>query len=65
MRAVFERMVDRRPVVTPVTRDDGVDFTLRGAGGGDDLPHDLVHLLVETELAAPTTSPPRAILTRP
>jgi hypothetical protein len=47
---VFERMADRRPVVTPVTRDDGVAFTLRGAGGGDDLPHDLVHLLVETEL---------------
>lgn len=47
---MFERMADRRPVVTPLTRDDGVAFTLRGAGGGDDLPHDLVHLLVETEL---------------
>ncbi|WP_091563907.1 hypothetical protein [Klenkia taihuensis] len=50
MRVVFERMADRRPVVTPLTRDDGVAFTLRGAGGGEDLPHDLVHLLVETEL---------------
>ncbi|SSC22454.1 Hypothetical protein KLENKIAIHU_1042, partial [Klenkia terrae] len=50
VRVVFTRMADRRPVVTPLTRDDGVAFTLRGAGGGDDLPHDLVHLLVETEL---------------
>lgn len=49
MRATFTRMADRRPVLTIRTRDDGVAFTLRGAGGGADLPHDLVHLLVETE----------------
>ena len=46
----FERMADRRPVETLVERDDGVVFALRGAGGGADLPHDLVHALVETEL---------------
>src|SRR3712207_634176 len=43
-------MADRRPVETLVERDDGVVFAMRGAGGGADLPHDLVHALVETEL---------------
>jgi hypothetical protein len=43
-------MADRRPVETLVERDDGVVFAMRGAGGGDHLPHDLVHALVETEL---------------
>ena len=43
-------MADRRPVETRVERDDGVVFAMRGAGGGRDLPHDLVHALVETEL---------------
>jgi len=46
----FERMADRRPVETAVERDDGVTFLMRGAGGGPDLPHDLVHALVEQEL---------------
>ncbi|MGY1735238.1 hypothetical protein [Geodermatophilus sp. SYSU D00684] len=46
----FSRLADRRPVETRVERDDGVVFALRGAGGGADLPHDLVHALVETEL---------------
>jgi hypothetical protein len=46
----FERMADRRPVETLVQRDDGVVFAMRGAGGGADLPHDLVHAVVETEL---------------
>ncbi|WP_147252415.1 hypothetical protein [Blastococcus sp. TF02A-30] len=46
----FTRMGDRRPVETVVERDDGVVYAMRGAGGGPDLPHDLVHLLVETEL---------------
>jgi hypothetical protein len=46
----FPRMADRRPVETLVERDDGVVFAMRGAGGGADLPHDLVHALVETEL---------------
>src|SRR3954462_14480363 len=46
----FERMADRRPVETIVERDDGVVFTMRAAGGGPDLPHDLVHALVELEL---------------
>ncbi|MGY1794088.1 hypothetical protein ACI796_08915 [Geodermatophilus sp. SYSU D00525] len=46
----FSRLADRRPVETRVERDDGVVFSLRGAGGGADLPHDLVHALVETEL---------------
>jgi hypothetical protein len=46
----FERMVDRRPVETLVERDDGVVFRMRGAGGGADLPHDLVHALVEQSL---------------
>jgi hypothetical protein len=46
----FTRMADRRPVETLVERDDGVVFAMRGAGGGADLPHDLVHALVETEL---------------
>ncbi len=46
----FERMPDRRPVETLVERDDGVAFAMRGAGGGDDLPHDLVHAVVESEL---------------
>jgi hypothetical protein len=50
VRLTFTRMVDRRPVETLVERDDGVVFTMRGAGGGADLPHDLVHAVVETEL---------------
>jgi hypothetical protein len=44
----FQRMADRRPVETRVERDDGVVFAMRGAGGGVDLPHDLVHAVVET-----------------
>ena len=43
-------MPDRRPVETLVERDDGVTYAMRGAGGGADLPHDLVHALVESEL---------------
>jgi hypothetical protein len=43
-------MADRRPVETRVERDDGVTFAMRGAGGGADLPHDLVHALVERGL---------------
>jgi hypothetical protein len=46
----FTRMADRRPVETVVERDDGVVFAMRGPGGGADLPHDLVHALVESEL---------------
>jgi hypothetical protein len=53
VRVVFERMPDRRPVETEVFRDDGVVFRMRGAGGGADLPHDLVHLLVELSLGVP------------
>ncbi len=49
----FRRMADRRPVETRVERDDGVVFEMRGAGGGADLPHDLVHALVETALRVP------------
>ena len=43
-------MADRRPVETLVERDDGVVYAMRAAGGGPDLPHDLVHALVELEL---------------
>ena len=50
MRLTFTRMADRRPVETRVERDDGVVFAMRGAGGGADLPHDLVHAVVEAEL---------------
>jgi len=50
VRITFERMPDRRPVETLVERDDGVVFRMRGAGGGTDLPHDLVHALVEQSL---------------
>jgi hypothetical protein len=50
VRLTFTRMADRRPVETLVERDDGVVFAMRGAGGGADLPHDLVHAVVETEL---------------
>jgi hypothetical protein len=50
VRLIFSGMADRRPVETVVERDDGVVFAMRGAGGGADLPHDLVHALVETEL---------------
>jgi enoyl-CoA hydratase/carnithine racemase len=46
-------MADRRPVETRVERDDGVVFSLRGAGGGAALPHDLVHALVEQSLRMP------------
>ncbi|MCZ2828680.1 hypothetical protein O2W14_07550 [Modestobacter sp. VKM Ac-2986] len=53
MRLTFRRMTDRRPVETRVERDDGVVFEMRGAGGGADLPHDLVHALVEQELQVP------------
>jgi hypothetical protein len=49
----FQRMADRRPVETRVERDDGVVFAMRGAGGGADLPHDLVHAVVEAELPLP------------
>jgi len=50
VRLTFTRMADRRPVQTSVERDDGVVFAMRGAGGGADLPHDLVHAVVEREL---------------
>ncbi len=50
MRLTFRRLADRRPVETLVERDDGVVFEMRGAGGGAELPHDLVHALVEIEL---------------
>ena len=53
MRLTFSRLADRRPVETLVERDDGVVFAMRGAGGGPDLPHDLVHALVEQELGIP------------
>ncbi|MFW3169210.1 hypothetical protein [Geodermatophilus sp. CPCC 206100] len=53
MRMTFTRIADRRPVETLVERDDGVVFAMRGAGGGADLPHDLVHALVEAELRVP------------
>jgi hypothetical protein len=49
----FVRMADRRPVETLVERDDGVVFSMRGAGGGSGLPHDLVHALVEQSLGVP------------
>jgi hypothetical protein len=50
VRITFERMADRRPVETLVERGDGVVFRMRGAGGGADLPRDLVHALVEQSL---------------
>ena len=50
VRMAFRRAADRRPVETRVERDDGVVFAMRGPGGGAELPHDLVHALVETEL---------------
>ena len=50
VRITFRRMADRRPVETLVERDDGVVFAMRGAGGGADLPHDLVHAVVETAI---------------
>ncbi len=50
VRLIFRRMADRRAVESLVERDDGVVFSIRGAGGGDALPHDLVHALVEAEL---------------
>jgi hypothetical protein len=50
VRLTFRRMADRRPVETLVERDDGVVFTMRGAGGGNDVPHDLVHAVVEQQL---------------
>ncbi|WP_051684040.1 hypothetical protein [Blastococcus sp. URHD0036] len=50
MRLTFRRMADRRAVESLVERDDGVVFTVRGAGGGSGLPHDLVHALVESSL---------------
>ena len=53
MRIIFERMADRRPVECLVERDDGVVFSMRGAGGGAALPHDLVHALVERSLHVP------------
>jgi hypothetical protein len=53
VRITFERMADRRPVETLVERDDGVVFSMRGAGGGASLPHDLVHALVEQSLRVP------------
>ena len=53
VRLTFSRLADRRPVETRVERDDGVVFAMRGAGGGADLPHDLVHALVEAELRVP------------
>jgi hypothetical protein len=53
VRITFERMADRRPVETLVERDDGVVFSMRGAGGGAALPHDLVHALVERSLHVP------------
>ena len=53
VRMTFQRMADRRPVETTVERDDGVVFAMRGAGGGADLPHDLVHAVVEAQVPLP------------
>jgi len=53
VRLTFSRMADRRPVETLVERDDGVVFAMRGAGGGAELPHDLVHAVVEEALGIP------------
>jgi len=50
VRLTFARLADRRPVETLVERDDGVVFAMRGSGGGAELPHDLVHALVEIDL---------------
>jgi hypothetical protein len=50
MRLTFQRFADRRPVESLVERDDDATFTMRGAGGGSSLPHDLVHAIVEQQL---------------
>jgi hypothetical protein len=49
MEITFTRL-DERFVETTVTREDGAVLATRSPGGGDRLPHDLIHYVVESEL---------------
>jgi hypothetical protein len=49
MEITFTRLDDRY-VETPVAREDGAVLTTKSPGARDRLPHDLIHLVVESEL---------------
>ncbi|WP_326954180.1 hypothetical protein [Amycolatopsis sp. NBC_01286] len=50
MRVVFTRVPDGARASCVVERDDGVRYRVREGIGRPELPHDLVHLLVELQL---------------
>ncbi len=52
MRVVFPRPADGTEIHAIVHRDDGVVYRVRGNGqrAGQDLPHDVVHFVVERAL---------------
>jgi len=50
MRVAFPRLPDHTRGYALVSRDDGVAYRLWGGPAGPDLPHDLVHFLVEDTL---------------
>jgi hypothetical protein len=53
MRVTFPRLPDRQRGYALVERDDGAVYRLYGGKAGPQLPHDLVHFVVERELCVP------------
>jgi hypothetical protein len=50
MRVTFPRLPDNSAGYSVVERDDGVIYQMQGSRSGNELPHDLRHLIVEREL---------------
>ena len=53
MRVTFPRLPDRERSYALVERDDGAVYRLYGGPAGPRLPHDMMHFVVERELAIP------------
>ena len=53
MRVTFPRLPDRERSYALVERDDGAVYRLYGGPAGPRLPHDIMHFVVERELAIP------------
>jgi len=53
MRVTFPRLPDRERSYALVERDDGATYRLYGGPAGPRLPHDIMHFVVERELAIP------------
>src|SRR5580658_2254458 len=53
MRVTFPRLPDRERSYARVERGDGAVYRLYGGPAGPRLPHDIMHFVVERELAIP------------